>query len=273
MKKIVILLLLSFNMNLNAQDYFVTLGNALDNSLIVEGGVSFESCKAYLGKGNSLGISQNYLGFQTKLEYGLSRQFKITSRFDMLNFKPRNGLVGVKFEAPFASKKVMKSGNSLAIVLVPEANFIFPMTKYDTESVYAIGNRNLGLGLGNTLWFPLYGINADLHVFTGFNLFFSPVPKTFQLFSKFGKILGPMYLAAHFDWQKSFGQADFFSGSFGSFRELPASFLQAGLEVKYLHQYKWELGIEGDFLFRGQNVRKSLGALLKFTWILDFEMR
>lgn len=266
MKNLLLTLSLAITLPGISQDHWVTLGNAIDYALQTEAAVSYNRGMSYVNQKNSTPVGANYLGFQVKLEYGLFRQFKLTSHFDMINFKPQNGLVGIKYELPFATYKVLKTGNSFAFVVVPQINFIFPMSKYDTESLEAIGNRNFGLGVGSTIWFPIYRINSDLKLYAGFNLFKNPVPKALQLRAKFGKLFGPVYIGLIGEFQKSFGSGNYFSG-FSTFNGLPVSYSKLLLDAKYCPSYNWEIGLQPSWLFRGKNVRKSLGVELRFMYL------
>jgi predicted enzyme related to lactoylglutathione lyase len=135
MKKIVLLIILAINFKGFSQDYFVTLGNAPNQGLIVEGTLGFDRSNAYLGQCIKSPIAKSYFGTDFKLEYGYLYTFKFLVGFQLRNLVFQDAIVGLKFEIPIATKKVLKTGNYFAIVFVPQVNFVIPMHKYETENV------------------------------------------------------------------------------------------------------------------------------------------
>ena len=246
---------------------YVALGNAYYKGFILEGAVNYERAKYYQSGASREQIDNNQLGVRLKAEYGLLPTLKLQTQLNTKNLSVQNGLFGVKYEIPLATFSKDQKSNSFVMVIAPEVNFNFPLWRYETESTRGIGNRPLGFTFGSTFWLPIYKINMDVRLWAAYNLIFNPIPNNFNLRAQLGKQIKSIYIGAHYDWQKSFGSEDYFGG-FSSFRSLPITWNKAGLNVVYTHKFIFDVGLEGDYMFKGFNTRRALWLELRFALYL-----
>ena len=244
---------------------YVALGNAYSQGFIFEGGLNYERAKFFQSGSNREQIDNNQLGFRLKAEYGIFPTLKVHTEFNTKNLSVQNGKLGVKYEIPLATFSKDKQKNSFVMVIAPQVDFNFPLWRYETESTRAIGNRPLGFTFGSTFWFQIYKINMDIRLWAAYNLIFSPIPNNFNLKGQIGKQIKSFYVAAHYDWQKSFGAGDYFGG-FSTFRELPITWNKAGLDVVYTHKFIFDVGLQGNYMFKGFNTRRALFLELRFAY-------
>lgn len=232
-------------------------------------GLSAENASFYFGGQNKFPINQNYFESKIRLEYGLIKSLITTSSICTKNNKFQDGLFGLKYSLRLNFGFIFGTVYPLIGHIIPEIDFVFPLSNYDSESILSIGNRNRGLRTGSTFMLTCFRGWGLIEVYSGFNIFQNPVPNSFQLFAKIGRYFSPIHLEIKYELQKSIGDASYedFS-SYLSFRELPISYSRIGLEVKYASKPTWFISVNSNYLLTGQNVRRSVALQLRFVKLI-----
>lgn len=222
---------------------------------------SYSASTKYLRKDDVINFERNQAIIGIYGVYGITDKWNAIISLPMINFKPQDGTVLVKY------KLVGKQGKKGDFTLAPAVGVSFPMSNYVTQSGQAIGQQATILQSKLVLQYK-HPKNWFIQAQGGYNYAFNPVPSALVASVKIGYIYKKWYFDAWFDYQYGIGGKDY--GIIKpDFRELGVSYDKVGGVVYRNIGKRSGVFINGSYIIAGRNIGQayavSAGYVLKLN--------
>jgi hypothetical protein len=219
----------------------------------------------------SFSASKHYLMRQDKIEvprsqgiisafgiYGLTDNWSVIVGLPLINLELQDASVFTKYKLAHCDSK---NGE---FTLAPAVGISFPMSKYDTETAQAIGQRATVVQSKLLLQYK-HLKNWFIQVQGGYNYAIDPVPSAFAASIKVGYIYEKWYFDIWADYQYGIGGEDYQEGR--DFRDLGVSFAKLGGVIYRNIGDSSGVFFNGSYIFSGRNIGQafylSTGCVLK----------
>ncbi len=220
---------------------------------------SFSASKRYLLiQESETKISRSQAIVSTFGIYGLTDNWSVIVSLPLINLELQDASVFTKYKLAHCTSK---NGE---LTLVPAVGISFPMSKYDTETPQAIGQRATVVQPKLLLQYK-HLKNWFIQAQGGYNYAIDPVPSAFVASTKVGYIYEKWYFDIWADYQYGIGGEDY-EGAL-SFRELGVSYAKLGGVIYRNIGDSSGVFFNGSYIFSGRNIGQafylSTGYVLK----------
>lgn len=214
----------------------------------------YQTSENFFAGTNKIKLGREIVSFGAFAEYGISEKWDVITNIPLINKQLQDGAIATKYELV----KTKIGGRDFSII--PALAVSFPLSKYNTETSQAIGQRATVIAPKLVLQHILVG-GVFLQVQGGYNYALSPVASSVPLSAKLGGSFGKLYLDVWFDYQKGFGNKDY-QGSvpYNSFREFVVDHNRFGGVFYYGLKEKFGAFVNYSYTFNGRNTAQALGV-------------
>lgn len=158
--------------------------------------------------------------------------------------------------------KELNSGNSISFF--GSVGYSTPMTAYETESLFAIGQQATALDFRGIIQFK-HSTGWFIMGQSGHTAKFDPVPSSLPIAFKMGRAKAKYYWDVWLDYQQAFGGTDYRDGSNSPFTTLGVLYTKVGGSF-YKPIKNGSSGIAGgvSYVLNGRNVGQAMAISMSF---------
>lgn len=224
---------------------------------------AYEKAETYwIGQGNELPIARKMPVVGLFATHGLREGFDIVMSAPFVDLKPQDASL-------FLKARVFKREDSTGNFMIALAGGMStPMSKYETESAFSIGQRATILEPRLIIQYQ-FAFGFFIQAQTGYTYAFSPTPSGIPASVKMGLAGSKWYGDIWFDFRHAIGGKDYRGeGALrpNSFRELGVSYQRVGGSVYRSFSPKFGLSLGVSQVLSGRNTFKSTVVYAAWVW-------
>ena len=161
-----------------------------------------------------------------------------------------------------AINKNLSAGGSLT--MFTSLGFLAPMTAYETESLFAIGQQATAFDIRGIVQFK-HTTGFFVMGQSGYTIRVDPVTSSLPAALKMGLAKSKYYFDVWVDFQHAFGGSDYRDGSNSSFRTFGVSYAKIGASFyRPFKGGKSGIALGGSYVLGGRNIGKAYTGALSF---------